>query len=172
MRERQLQLRKAGSPGFAARHQQENMASTNHIRIDPEPLFSSKQPLQGRTPQKPKRHYSPGVWVPLTWGGLLTGKEGHRPGWPGAARGTPEPAQPSSRAASSRTSAPILGRPEQVGSVSPPRATCLARLCSPFPHQHFLLASSPPRAPRQGLPLSLGATVGVHRPIWGSWAQT
>lgn len=75
MRERQLQLGKAGSPGFAARQQQENTALTNHIWIDPEPLFSSKQLLQGRTPQKPKKRcYSPSMWVPLAWGELLTGK--------------------------------------------------------------------------------------------------
>ena len=93
MRERQLQLGKAGSPGFTARQQQENMALTNRIRTDLEPLFSSKQMLQGRTPQKPKRSYSLGVWVPLAWGELLTGKGTGQvgQGLPGRLRNPPGP---------------------------------------------------------------------------------
>ena len=95
MKERQLQLGKAGSPGFAAQQHQENTALTNHIRIDPEPLFSSEQLLQGRTPQKlKKRRYS--LSVGAAYLGRAANREGHRLRWPGAARGTLEPAQPSS----------------------------------------------------------------------------
>lgn len=97
--------------------------------------------------------------------GRAANREGHRLGWPGAARGPLKPAQPSSWTAGSRTSTPILGQLEQVGSVSPPRVTCLARLCSPFPHQHFLLAFSPPGPLGRALPYPSG-------PPWGFTGQS
>lgn len=73
----------------------------------------------------------------LPWGELLTGK---MTGW--WAAGPPKAVleylmllpQPFFVVASLRTSTQVLGRPESKGNNSPPTVTCLARLCTPFPH--------------------------------------
>lgn len=60
--------REAGSPGLSALRQQENMALTNRIRIELEPLFSSKQLLWGGHRASRRTDTTHRGSVPFVWG--------------------------------------------------------------------------------------------------------
>lgn len=169
------------SPGFSALQQEDNVALTDHILTEPEPLFPQNNCLgEGHHGSMRSRHYSPGAQVLLL---LVLGRAANQEDdrLVGRGRGQQEQSwSPQCRCHGPPCWLPLQEPPPKSWGVQSTQAV------SPHPQRPawqglhtfpplMLLVSLPPPGTQAGL----GSTFSIHLDcpqdswaIWGSWALT